>query len=317
MLLIVWELTSVRLDGFDLNQLVCLDVLLRERNVSRAAEQVHISQSAMSWTLAQMREYFDDPLLVRAGRTLVLTPFATTLLGPVQEILTNAHNLLARTPGDARHKADRTIKVVASDYVVTVGLGAAVQTFMSRFPTTRYELLPLTVASSQLLANGEVDVVFAGQAMDVGSPPDAMVFEDQFACVVCQETCPGIKRMSKGQYRERQHIVLRYFEHQLAFEDEEALRRQGIARDRQVAVWSHALVPSLLLGTEMVATVAERAARLWERQWPVRVLPFPFPQEPMRMYAYWHASRREDALLQQFMDIARAAFVEVHSKKAR
>jgi DNA-binding transcriptional LysR family regulator len=60
----------VRFKNLDLNLLVALDLLLAERNVSRAAERMHITQSAMSNALARLRDYFADDLLVQVGRRM-------------------------------------------------------------------------------------------------------------------------------------------------------------------------------------------------------------------------------------------------------
>ena len=80
----------MRLNGFDLNQLVCLKALLSEQNITRAAAQVHLSQSAMSTTLGHLRRHFDEPLLVRSGRVHVLTPFAKSLTAPLHYMIAQA-----------------------------------------------------------------------------------------------------------------------------------------------------------------------------------------------------------------------------------
>ena len=77
----------MHLNRFDLNLLVALDALLTERNVTRAAERVFIAQPAMSRALARLRRHFDDPLLVRVGRELRLTPVAEALVEPVRAAL--------------------------------------------------------------------------------------------------------------------------------------------------------------------------------------------------------------------------------------
>ena len=74
---------TVNLRQFDLNLLVALDVLLTERNVTRAGERLYLSQPAMSGILARLRHAFHDELLVRVGRNLELTALATELAGPV------------------------------------------------------------------------------------------------------------------------------------------------------------------------------------------------------------------------------------------
>ena len=74
-----------RLSGLNLNALVALDALLSERNVTRAARRVGITQPAMSQSLARLRELFGDPLLVRKGRSMVLTPRAEAMLLPLSD----------------------------------------------------------------------------------------------------------------------------------------------------------------------------------------------------------------------------------------
>ena len=77
----------MRFQNLDLNLLSALDKLLRLRSVSRAADEMSITQSAMSNALNRLRQYFDDPLLVQVGRKMVLTPRAEGLAGPVRDIL--------------------------------------------------------------------------------------------------------------------------------------------------------------------------------------------------------------------------------------
>ena len=74
----------MRFRRLDLNLIVYLDALLAERSVSRAAERVHISQSAMSDALARLRDYFQDKLFVQVGRSMVPTPLAQSMAQPVR-----------------------------------------------------------------------------------------------------------------------------------------------------------------------------------------------------------------------------------------
>ena len=89
---------SMHLNKFDLNLLIALDALLQEKNVTRAAERVHVSQPAMSAALQKLRDYFNDPLLVRAGRELCLTPRGLSLVEPVREALLRVQATLGRSP---------------------------------------------------------------------------------------------------------------------------------------------------------------------------------------------------------------------------
>ena len=293
----------MRLNGFDLNQLICLQALLRERSVSKVAAQVHLGQSSVSWILAQLRAHFGDQLLVRAGRQFVLTPFAETLVEPVGELLAQAQALTARGPGDDPAQSARRFRIVASDYLMAAGLSRVIQAAAAAMPRLRFDLMPLTAVGSAALLRGDVDLLCAGQALEMGLPPNRLLFEDHFVCLACAEHGPAPDMFDKTEYLRRQHIVLRYFEQHLTFEDEEALRREGVDRRQRMAVWSHALIPDLLVGSEMVATVAGRVATELTRHWPLRQLPFPFKQTPMRVYAYWHASRNDDPVTSKFVDM--------------
>ena len=75
---------DMKLAAVDLNLLVALKALLGERHVTRAARQLGLSQSATSHALARLRELYGDPLLVRSGRTLELTPRAVALLPQIE-----------------------------------------------------------------------------------------------------------------------------------------------------------------------------------------------------------------------------------------
>ena len=98
---------------------------------------------------------------------------------------------------------------------------------------------------------------------------------------------------------------MRYFEQRMSFEDEEALRRNGLKRSQQIAVWSSSLMPQLVLGTARIATLPRRAAQCLAEHWPVRLVPFPWEQEPARSYAYWHSSRDDDPVLTRFLTCVR------------
>ncbi|QJW83756.1 LysR family transcriptional regulator [Ramlibacter terrae] len=78
---------ALRYQRIDLNLLIALDALLAERSVTRAAERMHMTQSAMSGVLARLREYFDDQLLVPVGRAMHLTPRAESMIQPVRDII--------------------------------------------------------------------------------------------------------------------------------------------------------------------------------------------------------------------------------------
>ncbi len=293
----------MRLNRFDLNQLVCLEALLTECSVSRAAARIHLSQSAVSTVLAQLRAHFGDALLVRSGRGLVLTPFARDLIQPVKELLVRAHALTALSPERAPADVDRDLTIAASDYTMAAFMADAIRRANQRMPNLRFDILPLSEQSAGLMNRGEIDLMLAGQALVVGRPPNATVCADNYACLVSADHDLPDQAMTVDSYFARRHVVVRYFESQLTFADEDALRRRGLRRPRQIAVWSHALVPQLISGTSMIATIPQRIAQQFSTRWPLKIYPFPFATEPMHVFAYWHPSREHDPVLKHVMSL--------------
>ena len=89
-------------------------------NVTRAAEQLNLSQSALSGALARLREHFDDELVVQIGRRMEPTPLARTLAEPLHEILLKTKSLVTATPSFDPPTSNRRISLIASDYSTEV-----------------------------------------------------------------------------------------------------------------------------------------------------------------------------------------------------
>ena len=270
----------MRFNGFDLNQLVCLKALLFEKNITRAAQEVHLSQSAMSTTLGHLRRHFNDPLLVRSGRSHVLTPFAKSLITPLNKMIAQAYDFSALRPGVLQLDVEREIRVVASDYAIRTILDTATRQVQNVFRNVRLDVLPLSERSPRLLASGEVDLVLSGQSFDIGVTPSTCVLEDQYVCIACSKMGPSGGKLLPQEFANSEHVVVRYFDQQMTFEDEDALRKAGVVRTRRITTWSHTQVASLVCGTLMLATVPARIAYDFAKRWPIKILPFPFMREP-------------------------------------
>ena len=107
----------MNLNSLDLNLLVALDALLREANVSRAAMRIGLSQPATSHALQRLREVIGDPLLVRAGARMELTPRAMALRGPLAQTLEQVRGLFAPDAFDAA-RSERQFRLMMPDLAV-------------------------------------------------------------------------------------------------------------------------------------------------------------------------------------------------------
>ncbi len=175
----------------DLNLLVILDALLSEQHVTRAAERLHLSQPAVSHALARLRDLLGDPLLVRAGASLVPTPQALELMAPLAEALAQVQSLLAPNTFDPA-TARRTFRLAMSDYGAAIVLPGLIRTLRREAPGID---LQISHASREGMLegvlNGDIDVaagVFPEMPNELRSTP---LFEEHYVCLVDRNSLPA------------------------------------------------------------------------------------------------------------------------------
>lgn len=155
-------------ESIDLNLLKALNALLEERSVSRAAERLCITQSAMSKTLARLRTLFGDALLVRQGTKLVTTPLADELLNPLREIVARIEAYLA-IPSFDPSKASAHVRIAAPDQFAFVFVSPLLERIQREAPGIVLDAQHLMDRHTDLLSAGLLD--FAVTRED-SFPPD-------------------------------------------------------------------------------------------------------------------------------------------------
>ena len=164
----------MNLKGLDLNLLVALDVLLRERSITRGGERLGLSQSAMSGALARLREYFSDPLLVPVGRSLMLTPLAEGLSDPVTRILRDIQAAIStRAEFDPAH-SDRRFSIMASDYAFTAFMPQLFARLEREAPSVTLQLRQLSPDWHEELNRGDIDFLIVPERYAALYDPKAM-----------------------------------------------------------------------------------------------------------------------------------------------
>lgn len=146
--------------NFDLNLLRILDVLLREQNVSRAAERLALSQPTVSNALARLREQLDDPLLVRIGRRMQPTPKALALEGPIRAALQQIEQTLNVDEGFDPLSSRQTFRIAMTDFVEQLCMPSLLRHFQDHAPNLRLDIAPLDPSLPiDALDRGQLDMV--------------------------------------------------------------------------------------------------------------------------------------------------------------
>ncbi len=278
----------MRLDRFDLNLLVVLDALLDERNVTRASQRLHIGQSAASGALARLRNYFGDELLVPVGRRLELTPLAQSLVEPVRDTLLRARATIARQPGFDPALAERRFSVCASDYVTTVMLAQAVQQLARSAPGLALDIRSPPKDVLTVFERGSIDLLVMPEQYAARLPhPQQPLFVDTQVCLVWQGHATVTDTLDMATYMAMGHVAVRFGDERSVAFEEWFLPRYGQQRRVESSVDNFATLPSLVIGTQRVATLHRRLAAHFVRHLPLRMVPAPFDMPPLQEVMVW------------------------------
>jgi DNA-binding transcriptional LysR family regulator len=242
----------------DFNLLHTLDVLLAEGSVARAAHRLHLSSSAMSRALARLRETTGDPLLVRAGRSLVPTPRALELREQVSQLVQDAHAVL-------RPAEQLDLKQLVRTFTLRTRAGfaenfgpALIAHMRQEAPHVRLRFLPKIDKSSAALRDGSVDLE-TGIVNATTSPElrAQALFRDRFVGVVRAEHPFVGRRITAARYAAGEHVLLSWRGVDKGPVDD-ALDKLGMERQVVTLVGEFATALALARATDLIATVPER-----------------------------------------------------------
>ncbi|WP_321859111.1 LysR family transcriptional regulator [Paraburkholderia tropica] len=297
----------MRYNRLDLNLLVALKALLLEKNVTRAGESLHMTQSAMSGVLARLREFFDDPLLVQVGRKTELSPLAESLIEPISEVILRIDAALATRPMFEPAHTRRHFSFVASDYVQNVLMFDVLAEVHREAPGLTVELRQPSMNSAMELEAGEVDFVINHELFASQHHSGEVLFEDTYTVVAARENdCFG-DEISLDDYLAAGHVVFQNGSRNLPMFEIWFARQHRRARRVEVAGHTFNLLPHMVLGTQRLATMHTRLARHYVDILPIRLIKPLFETPRLVEVLQWHSSRDSDAATVWLRDMIIAA----------
>lgn len=280
------------MDDPDLNLLVALDALLAEGSVVGAAARLGLSASAMSRTLARLREATGDPLLVRAGRSLVPTPRADELRDRAARLVADARDALRPAAALDLSRLEATFTLRTSDGFVD-NFGAALLARIARdAPGVRLRFIPKLDRDTAVLRDGRVDLDtgVVGPATDPEVRASAL-FRDRFVGVVRSGHPLGRGPITPERYAGQGHVLGPRGPGRRGPIDD-ALAALGLERRVAVVVTGFAAALALVRGSDLVAAVPERHTAAMRDGLFAFALPFATPEVMVSML--WHPRRDAD-----------------------
>ena len=290
----------MQLNRFDLNLLIALDALLREKNVTRAAERVFVSQPAMSAALHKLREYFNDPLLVRVGREMELTPRGETLMEPVREALLRIQMMLGTQPTFDPKTARRDFTVIMSEEAVPGVLPALLRTLSIEAPELDVHIEMISPTALSRLEYGEADLCLCLESLhmfDLRAYPDNIrstaLRPVKWVCAVSNDHPTVRDTLSLEQYVGLQHLFGRPGGY-TGTADQLVRHLLGIEIRIHMTLPALLQLPLVLPGSTLAATLPERVAALYASSLPIRILPLPFDVPRTQEVLLWHKRHEPD-----------------------
>lgn len=292
----------MNLSAFDLNLLLVLDAVLRERSVARAAKRLHVTPPAISNALSRLRGALGDPIVTRSGRGIVPTPRALQLGPVVARALREVDAALHGGAFDPQ-TAEQQLTLAVGDAGQLARLPTLGSLFTAALPRARLRVVNVdTMVALGGLAGIEVDA-----AIGVAEPAPGIhrlpIYQEQSALVVRR----GHPRLG-DRASKRALLAERYVEVHVAFGKpsrpvQRSFVRLGITREIAAVVPTYTAAAALVAATDLVATIPLSVFGAIGSSLGLRVVASPLRTPPTQMHLSWHQRTHADAAMVLFRDL--------------
>jgi DNA-binding transcriptional LysR family regulator len=299
------------LSNVNLNLLVALEALITTKSVSEAARRVNVTTSAMSHSLAALRDLLGDPLLVRIGGRMALTSHAESLRAPLADVLGGVKKLLDGASAFDPKTTERRFVVAAPDFFSTLIAPKLLETLRKEAPHVELSIVPsVRRGNAWLLESGEVDLALGAVVDDAPGIRRLELCTEKFACAVRKDH-PEIKdKLTLDQYVKVPHLVITLGDDEQPTWIDEALASKG--RGRRIALRTRYFMsaPLIIARSDLLCTAPAMLIDYFAKLVPLSVFepPLALPSYPEE--AYWH-ERYDSDPQHRFL---RELFVRVTSK---
>lgn len=292
----------VKLRSINMNLLPILAELLRTANVTRAAAQLNLTQSTVSGSLRQLREIFDDELLVQQGRGLVLTERARDLLPEVERVLELCSRLLRQEAFDPLSSEAR-FRIATADYVSALVASRLSATFNAIAPNITLILTPTPGTSGRELQVGTLDLIICPDlppnwhacGIERGDPAFRyqVFMQDDLVAIQWRGHPSAGRPLDSVAYFDRPHAMYCRTDGYATIE-QKTLGDLGLRQRTLFQVPYFTLLPQLVIGTELIGLVPRSLATHYARTFEIDVFTPPYALPRMDLVMIWAAKREDD-----------------------
>ena len=281
----------------DLNLLPVFEALLRHGNVTRAAADIGLTQSAMSSALGRLRRQLDDPLFVNTRAGMLPTPRALELAPSLTDALAMVRRALnGREAFDPRRTA-RSLRMYMTDVGETVLLPTLMRHLDQESPQLRLETAQLPAAELAVrIETGDIDLAVGYLPQLRDKIRRARLFEEHYVCMMRPDHPLGRRggAPTLKEFLSARHVLISSMGsgHQQL---ERALAEHGVEQNVALRVPHFAVIPLIVAGTDLIVSLPSHVADVWAGLVKVNVHPLPIRIPSFDVSLYWHARVENDA----------------------
>ncbi len=295
----------MNISKIDLNLLIYLDVLLREKNVTRAAGQLNITQPAMSNGLKRLRTLFSDPILVRTSDGMVPTERARALAPAIRKILLELEEALQGEEEFNELHSHRVFRLMASDYAASTFLPSLLKSISKIAPNVTIDIMTPSDVTFHDVEAGKIDMAINRFDELPQSFHQKTLWRDSFSCLLSADN-PVVSKFNLNAYLDSKHVWVSKTGfgvgvgmdpkdvQKLGWVDE-ALARLGKKRDIKVFTRNYHVAMQLAYEDELIATLPTKAALLHRNDKNFTILKPPFEIPEIELKMIWSPLLHHDA----------------------
>ena len=285
----------MQISNTNLNLIKALEALLEERHVTRASQRLHVTQAAMSSSLAKLRELYQDPLLIRTKNEMLLSEKAQALLPEVKTLMQQISDFLNHDQQFDPKNSKRKFTLGMSDYSEIVLLPKLIKIVRKQAPNISFTVLDRTYLEKLTeLESGQIDLMVGHYKNPPSTIMQKKLFDDGLACVVNKKHPLANKKLNAENFFTYAHLVIGYNDKYGQSNTQLHLKSLGYSFTPQL-ILQHVGAASLIAAqTESVFICTKRLADVLVTQLPLVKLDYPFPDIPKPVAFYWHRRFNDD-----------------------
>jgi len=285
---------EMNIKNLDLNLLAALNALLEEKNVTRAAARINLSQPATSRALARLRNMFQDPLLVKGAKGMVLTARANELYQPLQHIL-NDITAMVSPPSIEPGAMQGEVVIATRDYELAAILPKVINRLRVESPNLTLRIIPLIGDDLSSLENQHVDFILTATESKAATLYRYTVYKESFVCLASKDNPAIQKGMTLETYTAAKHCLVTISGFGLGIVDT-LLAQKNLKRNVVVRVPHFLAVAHIIADSDLVVTLPRRLGELLSRQENIILINPPLKIPSFPVYLYWHARNQNNPI---------------------